>query len=94
MMGIKDYFYLTNCVNSTCELITDMTDKAIDVSYRTFCKYVDWKYVSGMLGYDTHPKQGLMLCNDYHVSYYKSFYSGKPCYYICWSGIEYIFIKI
>lgn len=90
---MKNYFYLTNCVNSTGELINNMVDTAREVTRRTFFKYVDWKYISSMLGYETHPKQGLMLCNDYHVSYYKGKYAGKNCYYICWSGIEYIFVK-
>ena len=90
---MSKYQFITNCVNSTYEKITDMVNDARDITYETFCKYVDWKDVSEMLGYALHPSQGLMIKNDYAVSFHKSRYEGRPCYYVCWSAIEYIFVK-
>ena len=76
------YQFITNCIQASYE-----------ITYKTFCKYVDWKEISKLLGYALHPKQGLMLKNDWAVSYHKSQYMGKPCYFVCWSAIEYIFQK-
>jgi len=85
--------YITNCINSTGKAITEMVDKAKDITYETFIKHVDWREISEMLGYALHPSQGLTLKNDYHVSYAKSFYKDIPCYYLSWSSIEYIFTR-
>ena len=87
------YQYETNCVNSTAKLINDMLDVGKEINHRTFFKYVDWKYVSSMLGYALHPKQGLMLSQDCLVTYGKSVYNGRKCYYIQWSAIEYIWVE-
>jgi len=36
---------------------------------------------------------GFHIKDDWAVSFCKSKYKGKPCYYIVHSGIEYIFLK-
>ncbi len=90
---MRNFVFITDCVSSTGEKINAMKDKSIDVSYKTFFRHVDWKTVSKMLGYDLHPSQGLTLKNDWHVSYHKSEYDGRPCYYLVWSAIEYVFCK-
>jgi hypothetical protein len=84
----------TDCVHSTYEDITLMTEIAIDITYKTFLKHVSFIDLSDLFPfYGTHPKQGLlMIKNDWHVSYHKSMYKGKRCYYIEHSGIDYIFI--
>lgn len=84
--------FRTSCINSTGESITDMKDRAKKITYQTFFKYVDWRSVSDMLGYELHPKHGLTLKNDYHVAYFKSIYRNRKCYYLVWSAIEYIFV--
>lgn len=38
-------------------------------------------------------RQGLTLKKDWHVSYHKSTYQGRPCYFMCHSAIEYVFVK-
>jgi len=87
------YHYHTNCVNSTAKLIDDMTDDAIDITYRTMFKHcpglLDWAVG---VGYERDSRRGLTLKNDYCVSYHRSNYGGLRCYYVCWSAIEYIFI--
>jgi len=87
------YQYITNCVNSTAENIDEMVDNAKELTYKTFIKYVNWKDASRLLNYDTHYKRGLLLKNDWAVSYHKSTYIGLPCFYVRWSAIEWIFIK-
>ena len=84
--------YLTNCVNSTAEHINNMVEVAREITYGTFIKHVDWKELANMFSCETHYKHGLLLKNDWAVSYFKSKYRGKPCYYVCHSCIEYIFI--
>jgi len=84
--------FITDCVNSTQEAISNMIEQSKSITYKTFFKRVDWVEVSRMLGYHLHPSHGLTIKNDYHVSYSKSKYKGKSCYYVTWSSIEYIFI--
>ena len=79
--------YTTCCVNSTAELINDMTDKAKKISYQTFKKYAE-----GLEDFATSMGYGpwLLLSQDWAVSFYKSTYDGRPCVYMCHSAIEYI----
>jgi hypothetical protein len=71
-----------------------MVDAAIDVTYRTMLKHcpglLDW---AESLGYVRYPSQGLTLKNDWHVSYHRSKYRGRRCYYVRHSSIEYIFVE-
>ena len=85
-----DFRYLHSCPSSTYEDITDMTDKATDITRRTFMKYVnreDREMVERDLGYD----RDFPITRDWHVSYSKSVYRGQPCVYLTHSAIEYIF---
>ena len=88
------YRYEICCVDSTGELIDAMKDDAQDVTYRTFrahCEGVDeW---AKSKGYDRRSNQGLTLKADWAVSYHKGIYDGRPCYFLCWSGIEYIWTE-
>jgi len=53
---------------------------------------VDRKEVEQMLGYDKI-KDVLKIDEDYSVSFHRSKFKGKRCYYVRWSGIEFIFVK-
>lgn len=70
--------------------INEMVDQSIDISYRTFMKHV--KNVAEIFPqYDWSQKpKNLTLKQDCYVSYHRSKYRGKRCYYICHSAIEYI----
>jgi len=86
--------FRTSCVNSTASAISDMVDNAIDVSRKTFLKHVDRDDLAAMeaaMGYADHPSRGLTMAADWHVSYHRSKYRGRRCYYFCHSCIEYIF---
>lgn len=85
--------YLTSCVGSTARLIHAMQDRARDITYRTFRKHCagvdEW---AASVGYAVGRKKGLHLQDDFAVSFYKSWYAGKPCYYVRWSSIEHIWV--
>lgn len=90
------YQYATNCTESTYEAIHAMLDTGRDISRRTFLKYVDRDSLAELannLGYSAHPRQGLTMAGDWHVSYHRGKYRGRPCVYLCWSAIEYIFTQ-
>jgi hypothetical protein len=84
----------TDCVHSTYEDITETVDKAREITYRTFLRHVSFSDLCDLFPfYDRYPNQGgLMLKNDWAVSYHRSTYQGRRCYYIRHSMIEYIFI--
>ena len=91
---MKNYHYETCCINSTAELINDMTDQARPVTLATLrrhCQYLpEWERD---MGYATGNEIGLHLKDDFAVRFFMSRYNGVPCYYIDHSGIEHIWIK-
>ena len=94
-MKTRRFKYQTCCINSTAELIGDMVDRAREVTLRTLRKHcaglVEWERNNL---YDTgKDRGGLRLANDWAVSFFKSHYAGKPCYFIKHSCIEYIWTK-
>ena len=95
MTSDKKFHYLRCCVDfpsGEVEHLTQMIDDAVDITYGTFIRHVDWKTVSDMFEYERHPNQGLTLKDDFHVSYHKSKFKGETCYYVRHSAIEYIFV--
>ena len=70
-----------------------MVDASREVTYRTVLKHCDGllEWAEGM-SYFRHPSQGLTLKDDWAVSYHKSVYRGRPCYYVRHSSIEYIWV--
>lgn len=92
---LNRFFYATSCVSSTAEAINAMTDNAHEVSYSTLRRHCndldDW---AKSLGYDIgNERGGLRLKNDWAVSYFRSRYHGKRCYYIVHSAIEHIWTE-
>lgn len=93
----KKYFYRTCCVQ--CDSIIDrdklnkMVDDPQDITYRTMLKHchglLDWAVEHN---YDRRSDQGLTLRNDWHVSYHKGVWGNEPCYFLKWSGIEFIWV--
>ena len=81
--------YITNCVNSTSELIEEMVDNSREIKYSTLLKHVSQKELDEI--FPIYNGSGLTLEKDYSTSYYKSKYNGKPCVYVEHSRIEYIF---
>lgn len=88
------YCFETDCINSTYDLITTMVETARHVTYRTFIRHVSTLELNVLFPYYASTKrQGLTLKNDWAVSFWKSSYNGRPCYYVEHSHIEYIFTK-
>jgi hypothetical protein len=92
---VKEYQYCINCINSTGYLISKMQDDAVSVTYNTIRKHClgfdEW---AKDMGYDIGCQRGgLRLSQDWAVSFHRSKYRGKPCYYIRHSSIEYIWTK-
>jgi hypothetical protein len=80
--------YLTSCVSATAAEIHAMVDQARSVAYSTFTTKCDYRALAVTLGYTNQFK----LRDDWHVSYFRSTFRGKPCYYLRHSAIEYIFV--
>lgn len=93
--------YITCCVNANGDDIHEMVDQAIDITWKTFIKHVNWKDVQQIFDaysfkgekYNPFTKKlncGFHIKDDYAVSFHRSKYKGKRCYYIRHSSIEYI----
>lgn len=82
----------TDCVHSDRESITAMQDAATEITRRTFLRHVDRGELLDLerqLGYDTGAERGgLRMAKDWHVSYARSIYRGRPCVYFQHSRIE------
>ena len=88
--GHRSFTYETSCVDcGDGEAINAMRHHpdCVGVSYRTMRRRCDglaeW---AKQKGYD----RWLPLKNDRHVSYHRSVFRGATCYYLVWSGIEFI----
>jgi hypothetical protein len=88
--------YAGCCVNSDANSIHNMVDAARDVTYETVARHVPLDLIAEVFPfYAWGPgKPGeLRLKDDWAVSYHKSTYRRRPCYYIRHSAIEYIFTR-
>ena len=73
-----------------------MEQAAVDIAYRTFRRIVGGDVLDArakQLGYEVGPQRRgeLRIHNDWHVSYHRSTYRGRPCLYIMWSAMNQIF---
>jgi hypothetical protein len=68
-----------------------MLDRAREITFRTFkrhCQEFDG-WCRGM-SYSVGNERGLHIKDDWAVSFHKSGYRGRPCYFVTHSAIEYI----
>lgn len=88
------YAYVGNCISShTAPYLADMMDQATPVSYQTIMRAVGRAQLAECFpdfDWSSRPR-ALTMARDPYVSYYRSTFNGKPCYYVRESGIEYIF---
>jgi hypothetical protein len=93
--AVSRWHFVTTCVSAKGEDIDEMNRAARDVTYRTMLNRVGEAFIEmqGVIGYDINGKRetGLRMKNDWHVSYHRSTYQGKPCFFFRWSHIEHIF---
>ncbi len=84
----------TDCISATGDDITAMLETERQVTRRTFLQHVDRAELTELadgMSYARHHTQGLTMAGDWHVSYHKGVYREKPCYFLTWSAIEYVF---
>lgn len=97
-MDKKKFYYLKNCTQFTfndIKYLQEMIDNSMEIKWETFMKYISKKDLQQLFPYyKWHGGTGknLHIKNDYAVTYYKSKYKNKLCYYLSHSSIEYIFI--
>ena len=89
----KPYRFETDCIAARGEDIDAMRAGAREVTYRTMLRWCDLVGLAEQLGYCRSSRQGITLKGDWGVSYYKSTYRGRPCYFLVWSAIEYVFVR-
>ena len=94
-MGNGKFHYLTNCVESTAGRIQPMVDRSREITWKTFLRHVGLAELLELFpGYERSGRWGgLPLGQDWSVSFHRSRFCGKPCYYMRHSAIEYIFIR-
>lgn len=92
------YFYAGNCVGLTRAQANELIEAQLiakRITRETFLKHTNRNEVSIMemnLGYGhSNSRTALIMANDFAVSYHKSKMFGRTVYWLCWSGIEYIF---
>jgi len=94
----KSYFFETDCTQ--CDHRVDALNAMIEEGMEREITYGTMlRHCQGLLtwakahGYDLRKDQGLTLRLDCHVTFHKSHFEGRPCYYLQWSGIEFIWCK-
>ena len=79
------FTYEICCVSANGDDIQEMVDRAREITWHTFTRYVPASTIVEMFGNCPHPK------DDWSVSFYRSKYQGRKCYFIDHSCIEYVF---
>jgi len=93
---MKKYHYETSCVECTnrVEALNKMIEEAVEVEYSAMLRNCENLTIwAQRQGYSRNIHQGLTLKDDWHVSFHKSTFEGKPCYYLRWSAIEFIWVR-
>ncbi len=88
--------YLGDCAALDGDSINEMKEGARELSRRAFLRLVDraeLRRVEASLGYEAHPRRGLTMAGDFHVSYHRGTFRGGACAYFRWSGFEHVFVE-
>lgn len=87
--------FVTACISALGEDINEMADLPLNktISNSNFIKKIAPKLgikddVMQRLGYDT----ATFFANDWAMTCHSSYYQGHPCYYVCNSAIEYVYV--
>lgn len=88
--------YIGNCTNRhMADGLEAMMDNAVEVSYRTLVNAVGRDVLAQtfpQFDWSIRPRD-LTMKDDYAVSYYRSTFKGRPCYFVRESGIESVFVS-
>jgi len=88
----KPFKFIGNCADLDERLLADMIEHADEVTYDEMAENCDLRPFEDKLAYEQDPKNGLTLKNDTHVSYWRSRYDGRPCYYHTHSSYEWVWV--
>lgn len=95
-----EFRYWKSCPELTrdeVDIQTRMIDEAREVTYRTFRRQVGvdeldrWSKEHGYVLSRRHG-HGATLKHDPYVAFYRSNWGGRPCYYLVWSAMEFIWL--
>lgn len=84
------FHFVTRCVETKSHELAEMERRARPIARRAFLKHVNREELrewERRLGYAAHPRKGLTMAADCHVTYYK----GRRCIGFDWSRIDHIF---
>jgi len=93
---MRQFEYATSCVsfNGDVSYLHEMKDSAVSVTYRTIRErcvgLLEWAI---QLGYERDSRLGLTLKEDSCVGFYRGKLKGKRCYFVAWSGIEFVWVE-
>ena len=93
--------YIGNCVSMSgrnVKYLRDMVDEAVEVTWDTFARHVPVEEVKEQFpDYCWGERRGreralTHIKHDAYVTYHRSKWHGKTCYFITHSSIEYIWL--
>jgi len=96
---MKDYEYVCCCTDlfgneEKVAALNKMLEDNQQTNYRAVQRHcrglLEW---SQKIGYAARKSDGLTLRHDRMVGFYRSKWLGRPCYYVLWSAIEFIWVK-
>ena len=95
------YTFFSSCVNWPIERgglreLQDVIEKSIRISWRTLIRHVPVDEIRRSFPDYTYNGQVDVGCfhikDDWSVSFHRSRYRGRWCYYVRWSAIEFVWI--
>jgi hypothetical protein len=95
------YTFYSTCVNwpehpGIADGLDSMIDNARTITRESFVKYIDRTELQAIekgLGYSLNRRAGLVMADDWHVSYHRSKLHDKRVYFFKWSAIEHVFTR-
>ncbi len=90
---MKKYIYKTNCTRSSAFDLELMYEKSREITFETFSRKCEWRELAKSLGYSIFREKSLKLKNDPCVSFYKSVFKGRSCYYMVQSCVDHVFLE-
>lgn len=86
--------YWGNCINSNANDINSMVDSARRVTWKTFKRKVDdAKRFLKDIGATFKETTDKDIEDSDWIAFNKGIFKGKPCYFVEWSAIEWIFVS-
>lgn len=75
---MEEYRFYSSCINWPNNKLKDLNSMIADkkpITRKTFLSHVDREQLDNLakeMGYAKHPRQGLTMAGDWHISYYCS----------------------